>query len=127
MRIFTIVIIAALCLAAPAFAWEEVSGLRFEDKGEARELLVALERQLAYIQRMSGGASVRIGGARISKKLLLRGIQKMSGIVLNHYGKADFSDQYSRGLSLTRKIASVCVWNALPMAQKHDYIFRIPV
>ena len=102
MRFSAIVIIAASCLAAPAFAWEEVSGLRFEDKGEARDLLVALDRQRAYINAMSGGATLRIGGARISKEQLLSGIHKMTGIVLNHYDKADFSDQVNAAFRVYR-------------------------
>ncbi len=92
MRICTVIIVVFLWLA-PVYAWEEVSGTNFEDVGEARQLLAALDAQLAYLKAQPDGRVYRVGNTRITKQQLISGVRKMSRIVLDHYGDARFSDQ----------------------------------
>ncbi len=79
-------------LALPAWAWEEVAGLRFEERGDLRGLLLALDRQAAHLAK-SPGTAVRIGNSRVTHRQLLHGVRTLQRLVMEYPDPNALSDQ----------------------------------
>lgn len=98
-----IVVLVALATAgvAPARAWEEVAGLRFEERGDTRGLLLALDRQASYLSG-SSGKTVRVGGMRVSHRELLRGVRTLQKLVMEYGHDPSFSDRVNAAFHVYR-------------------------
>jgi len=90
-----------LALGSAAWAWEEVSDLNIEDRGDKPGLLLALERQAAYLAKRPD-RTARVGGMRLSNRELLRGVNLLSDIARDTHGTEAFSRRVNEAFRIFR-------------------------
>lgn len=95
MRRFLAIAAALLAVAvatSPAHAWQEVTDVRFIDRGRPQDLLLALDRQAEYLSR-NPNAVAKVGPLRLTHAKLLEGVRALSKLVIESYEDPSFSDK----------------------------------
>ena len=95
MRRFLAIAVALLAVAvatSPAHAWQEVTDVRFIDRGRPQDLLLALDRQAEYLSR-NPNAVAKVGPLRLTHAKLLEGVRALSKLVIESYEDPSFSDK----------------------------------
>ncbi|MCZ7583936.1 MAG: MltA domain-containing protein [Deltaproteobacteria bacterium] len=137
MRRYSIIVVTFFSIFWPRMtvAWQGVAGLPLEDRGGKRDLLLAVDRVIAYLKTQPN-QTVRVGDARVSTADLLRGAQEFTRIVIEAHGTPAFEERVRAAFRIYRtshpsrpgKAHFTAYYDPVVEARTHpDGAFRYPI
>ena len=122
-------------IALPCYGWEKVEHLPLTDDGDKRSLLLMLDRQVNYLEKLPN-RSYRIGGMKVSRERLLATARELRRTVLKYHGRPEFGLRIRERFSIFRVSNPAKAGKALftayydplvPISDRPTARFRFPI